>query len=289
MPHKSIAALFLSLCLAACAAPSQPGPKSYENAAPVQVEALLSKLRQKGLEREFAVQKTYPGITDNVLLTDFTYKKHFSLLGLTHFPSGLGSPQADARAKALATGIYDEFNARKTDLTAMADEILKTDPNLEHSLSSSTQYAILTYAVTRPSPGYLSLSFTDAGYSGGAHGSYQYTAMTFDLKTGAELGLGDFLGKIPPARLVKYLNSSRNKCGGEFRIDDMEGRQCKGGQFATPVTEEDLNMSRIVLIKEGALIIFNPYEKGPFALGAMKAFIPKADFIKLGGGKVFWN
>ena len=136
----------------------------------------------------------------------------------------------------------------------------------------------LTAQVTRLDDKVFSILYSEASYSGGAHGSYWQIGFSFDMSTGELLTLEDLGGK--PDELAEHLVQSMLNLA----------REDRDGYYSQSIVEEFLPAGGREeafrgLLREGAWyfdregLVFSSmlYELGPYAAGITVFHIPYAD------------
>ena len=125
-------------------------------------------------------------------------------------------------------------------------------------------------------------SFSDGvgEYSGGAHGGSYYEGMTFDLSTGKELKLSDFLNSGYESFLMAYvedqIQGKTNNCASCGGLDpSAEGKDWRSRS----------KVDVFALSQDGLTLFFGDYDLGPYvdSAGGQKIFVSKSvlkDFIK---------
>lgn len=122
---------------------------------------------------------------------------------------------------------------------------------------------------------FISVASTIYSFTGGAHPNQYQVYRSYDLISGKELTLGDLLEKgfeldlnesaELEFRMAKRIPPSRD-------LDD-EGYFFEGNRFK-------LN-SNFAIMNKSLLFYFNPYEIGPYALGATELELKLTDYVKL--------
>jgi len=116
----------------------------------------------------------------------------------------------------------------------------------------------------------ISCEVTNVGYLGGAHGFNERTLMTFDTRTGQRLGVADIVSKPSQKVLGKIVEA-------EFRkVRSIRAGQSlqDAGFFILPGQELPLG-ENFALTSRGLEIQYNPYEVGPYSLGATRISVPR--------------
>lgn len=122
---------------------------------------------------------------------------------------------------------------------------------------------------------FISVASTIYSFTGGAHPNSYQVYRSYDLITGKALTLGDFLEKGHEIDLneAAELEFRMSKQIPPSRDLDDEGYFFEGNRFK-------LN-SNFAIMKKSLLFYFNPYEIGPYALGATELELKLTDYVKL--------
>jgi len=116
----------------------------------------------------------------------------------------------------------------------------------------------------------IAVEVVSEGYLGGAHGFADKTLMTFDAHTGARLSVGDVVDESLRTTLSKIVEA-------EFRrtrnIPSSQSLQ-DAGFFILPGQEMPLS-ENFALTARGLELQYNPYEVGPYSLGATRVVVPR--------------
>ncbi len=119
----------------------------------------------------------------------------------------------------------------------------------------------------------VSVLLREYSYVGGAHGSHNAEAFTFDAKNNKELSLGDIFSGVPGYldRISQYtMNDIKNQLGSEAVMDMIR-------QGTTP--NED-NFAVFTLSRDNMITFyFKEYQVAPFASGEQRVSMP-ISFIK---------
>ncbi|MDR9748538.1 DUF3298 and DUF4163 domain-containing protein [Paenibacillus taichungensis] len=107
----------------------------------------------------------------------------------------------------------------------------------------------------------LSVVYEDSLYSGGAHSNEIATTYNFDLKTGKQL----FLNNVTENNQQKY--NLMNEVEAGLKVS----KEAYSDLFHNfPLT----NKSSFYFYNDGVVIVFNPYEVGPYAAGFIEVKVP---------------
>ena len=114
----------------------------------------------------------------------------------------------------------------------------------------------------------LSILFADYQFTGGAHGNTVITSYNFDLKSGKQLTLDDFLTSDREyEKVTNYALAYMKKHPEIFYSNPAEFTDFK-------VTEE----TNFYLSDKGIELIFQQYEVGPYVSGNPSVLIPASVF-----------
>lgn len=133
----------------------------------------------------------------------------------------------------------------------------------------------LSNSVMRADAQVISLESLDNWYMGAAHGEYYYYGTTFDTETGEELEIQDIVSDMGAFRrqattdITKYLQENYGDLLFEGYQDVVEHIWEGGASF------------NFYLNESGIMVIFNPYDVGPFALGAVTVPLPYSSYASL--------
>ncbi|WP_375436689.1 DUF3298 domain-containing protein [uncultured Hymenobacter sp.] len=130
----------------------------------------------------------------------------------------------------------------------------------------------------------LSLGFFAYSYTGGAHGNYGTSAVTFDTRTGRALRFPDIFRPNSDAQLSVLLEQAVRRVL---------------HQPATTKLDEFLFVKKmpvshnVYLTSSGAVFIYTPYEIASYARGELRVFVPQAQLrpllkpnLPISGGEV---
>lgn len=126
----------------------------------------------------------------------------------------------------------------------------------------------------------LSIEMMSYSFLGGAHGNYFISHYVYDLRTGELVALDDVLNKGYKSVITKIAEAEFRKV---FEIPKNHSLNDSGFWFENEVFILNNNFS---INQEGIVFQFNPYEIGPYAIGAPAFTIPYAQissFIKPDG------
>lgn len=118
----------------------------------------------------------------------------------------------------------------------------------------------------------LSIGYFNYSYTGGAHGSYGTTTVTYDTRTGRALRYADIFRPDVKPRLGALLDQAARQ---QLRL--VPTAALDGPLFVAhvPVT------TNVFLTSGGATFVYTPYEIASFAQGEIRLFIPFSDLRPL--------
>jgi hypothetical protein len=172
--------------------------------------------------------------------------------------SAKGVEGFNARARAIADGWAAEFKKNLADVADMPKPVK----------SSSAIDSLFTFQ--GESAGVVSVRLTAMSYfEGAAHPSHPVATLTYDLRAGKEVALGDVF-----APGSDYLGAIAAFCLKKLAHDDLAT-----GEWAAGAAPKAENYARWNLTPEGLLITFDEYQVGPYAVGQPEVLVPRADLV----------
>lgn len=134
----------------------------------------------------------------------------------------------------------------------------------EHASDTTVSYVYLMYADTL-----------------GAHPNAYYRTFTFDLATGAGLTLGDLF--VPGADyLAKLSSASQAKLVTQIAAaTDVDESELDMSMIDAGTTPDEDNYLNFYLEGDDLVIIFAPYQVGPWALGEQEVRLPKSELSSI--------
>lgn len=202
--------------------------------------------------------------TPNIVKT-----KQFKNMEQLKYPTLLSAPNNKAQNKVnkiLLQHIKDSYNKYTKLMKEM--EKIKGDPVCKES-PSVCQYEYMTnYQVKYNHNNKLSILFNDYQFTGGAHGNTVITTYNFNLKSGKQLTLDDYLlSDRVYEKVTTYALAYMKKHPEIFYSDSAEFTDFK-------VTNE----TNFFLTDKGIELIFQQYEVGPYVSGNPTVLIPFSVF-----------
>ncbi|MDO4260926.1 MAG: RsiV family protein [Eubacteriales bacterium] len=118
----------------------------------------------------------------------------------------------------------------------------------------------------------ISLVAMSSSYLGGAHGSYGYTGYTFDASTGELLDIEDLMTDAETFRqtATEAIVQKLQETYGDGLFEDY-------ADTVAQIWSRD-GGPKWYLNETGIVFLFDPYEVGPYAMGAAQVTLPYADY-----------
>lgn len=268
---KKTAGVFTALCLAAAALTSaSPALVSADEAESVSSEAETAGTETAGTDQDaeaLSSVQVYVGSGSEIKWSDRSNgadaKVEWPTLGL--------SEEDRERYPGLAEA-FDAFNEeRKTDgeeryaqMLEDVQEQLENNPDLFGGNFESE-----VFYVQRADEKLVSFLGDYTSYNGGVHGYHASRGVTFETSTGKMLTLGD---------LVTDLDAFKQVLKEKVREQYPETEEDLVDQYFTSVETDLYNWTAGPL---GITCYFNPYDLGPYAIGAQKVLVPYEDYASL--------
>lgn len=192
------------------------------------------------------------------------------------YPSAtpLASVSADANAKAVATmksAMTDTSAQFKTDgnFANLTQEDIEMQHLGERKYALSSEYK--TYTGTRT----VSYVFTIYEDTLGAHPNAYFRTFTFDTQTGAELALSDLFQ--PSSQYLERLSARTRADLPAITAQKSGGDVGSDADFIQDGTKpEEASFQSFYISGGNLVIVFPPYQVGPYALGTIEDPIPLA-------------
>lgn len=204
--------------------------------------------------------------TPNIVKT-----KQYKNIEQLKYPTLISAPNNKAQNKVnkiLLRHIKDSYNVYSKLMKEM--EKIKGDPICKESPSVCHYEYMTSYQVKYNQNNKLSILFNDYQFTGGAHGNTVITTFNFDLKSGNELTLDDFLlSEREYEKVTNYALAYMKKHPEIFYSNPSEFTDFK-------VTNE----TNFFLSDNGIELIFQQYEVGPYVSGNPSILIPFSVFQK---------
>ena len=170
-----------------------------------------------------------------------------------------------------ADAVRKQFYRSEEDLSEQADDL--AEMAMDQYMATKDQNAWFSpygsrtsYEVTRLDANVLSVKGNSYDYEGGAHGYGAEWGTTIDLKSGAELALSQ-LAEDAPGFINKVL---------EIVLEDLSGRQEEEELFDAyeSYVEQNIEETSWYLDMTGIVLVYTPYEIGPYASGSIAVRVP---------------
>lgn len=161
----------------------------------------------------------------------------------------------DHELESMTSTIYDEYVSKQSDMEEGAKEM---------GIPFSSIYTFDEVVLTDD---YASVLFSESKFEGGVHPNNSVEPFNYALKKGDTIEIKDVLdgdqGKLETlAQIVQ---------------DDLKGRDDLFQENVQEATEPDWdNFSNFFLTEDAIIIMYQPYEVGPYASGVVRADVPFA-------------
>ena len=177
--------------------------------------------------------------------------------------------RADIFQKAVGRQV-NSFEQMMTDLSGSYDSLIKDFDDYTQAWLVEINSDILYQQEN-----YISVASTVFTYTGGAHPNNSQVYRSYDLKTGEAISLDDIL----EPGYASALNSSAEI---EFRmqkeIPPNESLESAGYWLEDGIFKVNDNFA---IINESLMFYYNPYEIGPYSLGATELELKLTDYVEL--------
>lgn len=179
------------------------------------------------------------------------------------------SIRADIFQKAVGRQV-NSFDQMMTDLSGSYDSLIKDFDDYTQAWLVEINSDILYQQEN-----YISVASTVFTYTGGAHPNNSQVYRSYDLTTGEAIGLDDILEQ----GYSSALNSSAEI---EFRMQkeippneslESAGYWLEDGEFKVN--------DNFAIINQSLMFYYNPYEIGPYSLGATELELKLTDYVDL--------
>lgn len=202
--------------------------------------------------------------TPNVVMT-----KQYKNIENLKYPTLISAPNNKAQNQVNKILLQHIKHSYKRYFKWMKEmEKMKTDPICKESPSVCKIEYITNYKVKFNSNNKLSILFNDYQFTGGAHGNTVISSYNFDLKSGNQLTLDDFLpSEREYEQVTNYALAYMKNHPEIFYSDSTEFADFK-------VTNE----TNFFLSDKGIVLIFQQYEVGPYVSGNPSILIPTSVF-----------
>lgn len=210
-------------------------------------------------------QAAYPGVTNKSYVSGGNGKPSVFI----YYPA-FGSTAIDRIFQDFAEKIGHEF------------EEDASEPEGEEDAAYMSQIELTGfYTLSKPSPNIISVTFNIYDYMGGAHGQIRIYALNYNLDTGKPVTFADLFAN--PAKALEILSTLSAQKLRTSMGDDVEEEMLADG--VRPVEE---NFSAIALTPDGINVEFQPYQVGPWAIGAQRVEISLSDLAEAEPDPAVW-
>lgn len=168
------------------------------------------------------------------------------------------------RFKGIDEGAYDSL---------LADAQEHYDITVGEGAEYFSAYSSMESAVlTRCDSKVLSFRQSYSDYTGGAHGMYGCAGITFDVESGKELSLSDILADEDGfyKAAIDYMSEILYTEYGDELFPEYK-------EYVADAFSEGKN-SNWYLDATGIVVIYNPYELGPYSMGMAEVLLPYEEF-----------
>lgn len=138
--------------------------------------------------------------------------------------------------------------------------------------SQGSEKALKVVYLIASSPHTVSYIFTIYEDTGGAHRNLLFRTFVFDTATGAALSLPDIF-------LLGYLDTLSTIA--RAKLPAIIGTGADVSVIAGGTTPEDKNFGNFFFDNSNFVLLFPPYQVGPYALGPQTVRIPRADLANV--------
>ncbi len=184
---------------------------------------------------------------------------------------------AGAQADAHAVAVMKEFETNS--IASFKEENGLNDLSIDditmQRLDEGRKYAFGMDYQEYTSPSTVSYVYLIYADTLGAHPNAYYRTFTFDLETGAGLVLGDLF--VPGSDYVGKLSEiSREQLIPQIaKAENVSEAEIDRSMIDAGTTADEDNFQNFYLEENYLVIIFAPYQVGPWALGEQEVRIPK--------------
>lgn len=239
---------------------SNPGHPENKSEKPEE-EKMATQPAQTSPDSEAVIpeQITYPGVRKILIRQSAPGKPTINF-----FYPALGNEKIDQDVKKFAEDATVEF---------IKEQAEYGDPE-NNDLSA-------TYTITYPSENVVSIIFNIYSYESGAHGNLVLVALNYDLHNGARLKFADIFQD--PQKALEIMSEISFKRLTEELGEDSDEEMIRNG-----TTPEEKNFSTLSLTPKGVTVEFQPYQVGPWSIGAQELAIPLADLAAAKPSTLVW-
>ena len=264
---KKIAVVLLTgtLFLSACQVPEQDisneSGSGEQNVSPIVEESAENRPTEDDVTEPSV--SSLPTISmDSLIVQRYTEDGEVLLVEISRDNLTLSGEGYEKAAETVRKYFY----CTEEDLSSQADALVEMAMD-QYMATKDDNYwfspygASTTYEVTRLDTSVLSVKGFSYDFEGGAHGYAAEWGSTIDLKSGAELSLSQ-LAADPNGFVNKTL---------EIVLEDLGGRREEEELFDAyeSYVEEHIEETSWYLDAEGIVLVYTPYEIGPYASGSI--------------------
>ncbi len=139
------------------------------------------------------------------------------------------------------------------------------DPDDEYAFRFHYTYEVRGGRVSDSKEGMVAYRASETAYQGGAHGSFAEVCLNMDASTGRELFLSDVFKEDKMDRVKELMEQQLMADHGMKSMEQL--RDSTGITMLAEVFVSDYNF---LLLKDGVLFVFNPYDIAPWAVGTVE-------------------
>ena len=173
-----------------------------------------------------------------------------------------------------AEAVKKQFYCTEEDLSRQADDLAEMAmeqyiDTKDHNYWFTPYVSSTSYEVTRLDANVLSVKVSSYDYEGGAHGYGAEWGTTIDLKNGTELALSQLAGDAPG-----FMNKVL-----KIVLENLNGRQDEDDLFDgyESYVKQNIEETGWYLDAAGIVLVYMPYEIGPYSSGNIAVQIPYED------------
>jgi hypothetical protein len=194
--------------------------------------------------------------------------------GSTPLAASVGADADAAAVTAMKGFIQNQIDAFKEQnkLLSLTPEDVKIQ-----GLDQGRKYDLEVTYETQNSPRTVSYIYTMYADTLGAHPNGYYRTFTYDLKTGEGIELGDiFQPTVDYPTLLSQI--SRAKLPAQIaQMENVSASEIDGQMLKDGTTPDADNFQTWYLDGTDLIIIFPPYQVGPYVLGTVTLTIPRSE------------
>lgn len=204
-------------------------------------------------------QATYPNVINRAIISDEPGKPTIYF----YYPE-LGNEKVDAALKEFAETTVENFKK-----------------HCEEAEDAGNLDLAGTYAISRPNPDVVSVTFNVYAYEGGAHGNLIITCLNYDLRGAERLGIADIFGN--PEKAIEIMSAQAI----EKLMKDL-GPEADEDMIREGAAPEAKNFGNVALNPDGVVIEFQPYQVGPWSIGPQEVHLPLSELSAAKPSPLIW-